>query len=101
MIGELIPWLIALLLIALMIWALASDNRAKKERTVEEFERDVASRENFGNAMVAATGLTLQKFTGTQNEAAVEYRQDEERGETRTESKGDDTDRTAESHGEE
>jgi hypothetical protein len=90
---------VALLVIVLMIWALARDNRAKKERTVEEFERDVAARENFGNAMVSAAGLTLQKFTGTQNEAAVEYRQDEERGLTKTGSKGDDSDRTADSDG--
>ena len=101
MIAELIPWLVALLVIVLMGWALMRDNKSKKERTVEEFERDVASRENFGSAMMAASGLTLQKFTGSQNEAAIEYKQDEQRGTTRTGSKGDDADRTANSHGEE
>jgi hypothetical protein len=86
-------WLIPLVLIGLMMWALVHDNAARRRRTVEEFERDVA---NSKKSLMRAGMLELDKFAGDERNkrAAVEYLKDEERGMTKTGGKDDDADRT-------
>jgi len=92
---EALPWLIILGLIALMIWSLTRENRKQRSRTAQEYEQDLV---NHRNSMMRAGMLELDKFVGNVNEkrAAVEFLKDEERGMTKTGSKGDDKDRTAE-----
>jgi hypothetical protein len=86
-------WLIPLVLIGLMMWALVHDNVARRRRTVEEFERDVA---NSKKSLMRAGMLELDKFAGDERNkrAAVEYLKDEERGMTKTGGEDDDADRT-------
>jgi hypothetical protein len=91
---QLLYWLIPLALIALMMWALIHDNNARRRRSVEEFERDVA---NTKQSLLRAGMLELDKFVGESRskQAAVEYLKDEEHGMTRTGGNDDDVDRTS------
>ncbi|MFY9607804.1 MAG: hypothetical protein WAU45_04220 [Blastocatellia bacterium] len=87
-------WLIPLALIVLMMWALIHENSARRRRTVQEFERDVA---NAKQSLMRAGMLELDKFVGESRskQAAVEYLKDEEQGMTKTGGNDDDADRTA------
>ena len=86
-------WLAVLGLIALMFWALARDRERLKNRTAEEYERDLAESRN---SMLRAGMLELDKFLVNEKEkrAAVEMIKDEEQGMTKTGSKSDEPDRT-------
>jgi hypothetical protein len=88
-----ITWIVVLLIIGLVFWALFRENSRMKRRTVEEYERDVAQARQ---SLMQAGMLELDKFAGNEREkrAAVEYLKDEKEGMTRTGSKGDDANRT-------
>jgi flagellar biosynthesis/type III secretory pathway M-ring protein FliF/YscJ len=92
--GETIVWLVVLLLIVVMFWFLIRESNRQRNRTVEEYERDLA---NSRQSMLRAGMLELDKFVGNEREkrAAVEYIKDEEQGMTKTGGKDDDLDRTA------
>ena len=87
-------WLVVLGLIALMFWALARDRERLKNRTAEEYERDLAESRN---SMLRAGMLELDKFLVNEKEkrAAVEMIKDEAQGMTKSGGKNDDLDRTA------
>jgi hypothetical protein len=88
-----IGWLIALGFVGLMIWALSRENTRQRNRSSEEYERDIyAARES----MLRAGLLQLDKFVGETKgkQAAVEFLKDEEQGQTRTGSNSDDAERT-------
>ena len=91
---EALTWLVVLLFIGGMFWALARESDRQKKRTVEEYERDLA---NSKNSLLRAGLLQLDTFYGEakQKQAAVEYLKDEEHGMTKTGGKDDDSDRTA------
>src|SRR5262245_22510118 len=91
--GQAIGWLVALSLFALMIWALVKENTRQRNRTAAEYERDIV---NARESMMRAGMLELDKFVGEANgkRAAVEFLKDEEEGQTKTGSKGDDAERT-------
>jgi hypothetical protein len=91
--GDAIGWLIALGVIGLMVWAFTRENARQRNRSSEEYERDIyAARDS----MLRAGLLELDKFVGEAKgkRAAVEFLKDEEQGQTRTGSKGDDAERT-------
>jgi hypothetical protein len=91
--AEAIGWLIALAVVGVMIWALARENTRLRQRSSEEYERDIyAARDS----MLRAGLLELDKFVGEAKakRAAVEFLKDDEQGQTRTGSKGDDAERT-------
>jgi hypothetical protein len=91
--GQAIGWLVALAVVGLMIWALSRENTRQRNRSSEEYERDIyAARES----MLRAGLLQLDKFVGEAKgkQAAVEFLKDEEQGQTRTGSIGDDAERT-------
>ena len=91
--GQAIGWLIALAVVGLMIWALSRENTRQRNRSSEEYERDIyAARES----MLRAGLLQLDKFVGEAKgkQAAVEFLKDEEQGQTRTGSNSDDAERT-------
>jgi hypothetical protein len=92
--GEAVVWLVVLLFIAGMFWSLIRESNRQRNRTVEEYERDLA---NNRQSMLRAGMLELDKFVGNEREkrAAVEYIKDEEQGMTKTGGKDDDVDRTA------
>lgn len=86
-------WIIPILLIGVMFWALVHENSRKARRTVQEYEKEMAQSKD---SLMRAGMLELDKFMGDSKSkrAAIEYRLDEEQGRTRTGSKGDDADRT-------
>jgi len=90
---QVLTWLIPILLIAAMFWAIVHENSRKRRRTVQEYEKEMAESKN---SLMRAGMLELDKFMGGSNSkrAAIEYRLDEEQGTTKTGSKGDDADRT-------
>lgn len=92
--GNALIWLVVLLMIAGMFWMLIRESNRQRNRTVEEYERDLA---NTRNSLLRAGMLDLDKFVGNEREkrAAVEYLKDEEHGMTKTGGKDDDVDRTA------
>jgi hypothetical protein len=87
-------WLAVLLMIAGMFWALTRENIQKKNRTAQEFERDLA---NAKDSMLRAGLVELDKFYGQtrQKQAAVEYLKDEKQGLHKTGGRDDDAGRTA------
>lgn len=87
-------WLVVLALIVLGFVALARDNRRLRNRTPQEYERDLA---NTKSSLLRAGMLELDKFVGNEREkrAAVEYLKDEAQGMTKSGGKDDDADRTA------
>lgn len=89
-----IVWMAVLLVIVGALWSLVRENNRQRNRTVEEYERDLA---NNRNAMLRAGMLELDKFVGNEREkrAAVEFINDEKQGLKKTGGKGDDVDRTA------
>lgn len=85
-------WLAVFALLGAAFWAIAKESSARTRRTVEQFERDVE--QSRGSLLQAAAG-GLQKVLSDEKRAAIEYKQDERSGTTRTGSRGDDEDRTA------
>lgn len=90
---DVVGWLVVLALIALMLWALARDNRHKRNRTKEEYERDLAEAQH---SLMRAGMLELNKFFSDagSKRAAVEYLKDEEQGMTKTGGSSEDDKRT-------
>jgi len=87
-------WLVVLLIIVGMFWALARENNQKRKRTAQEYERDVAEAKD---SLMRAGLVELDKFYGAtkQKQAAVEYLKDEAQGLHKTGGRDDDADRTA------
>jgi hypothetical protein len=92
--GDAVIWLVVLMLIAAVFWSLIRESNRQRNRTVKEYEQDLA---NTRQSMLRAGMLELDKFVGNEREkrAAVEYIKDEERGMTKTGGKDDDVERTA------
>jgi hypothetical protein len=92
--GEAFLWLGVLLLIAGAFWSLVRESNRQRNRSVEEYERDLA---NSRKSMLRAGMLELDKFVGNERDkrAAVEFIKDEEQGMMKKGGKGDDIDRTA------
>ena len=86
-------WIIPVLLIGAMLWAIIHENSRKARRTVQEYEKEMAESKD---SLMRAGMLELDKFMGDSNSkrAAIEYRLDEEQGRTKTGNKGDDAGRT-------
>lgn len=93
MIEQFVTWLVLLLVIGGMFWAIVHENSRKRRRTVQEYEKEMAESKD---SLMRAGMLELDKFMGDSKSkrAAVEYRLDEEQGRTKTGSKGDDAGRT-------
>ena len=91
---QLIIWIVVLAAIFGMFLALANENARRDSRTTEEFERDVAESKGLMRSMTAAGALEIEKLITPSKRAAIELRQDERGGMTRTGGKGDDADRT-------
>lgn len=87
--AEAVTWIVVLLLIGLVFWSLTREVSRQRNRTVEEYERDVA---NAKESLMRAGMLELDKFVGETSgkRAAVEFIKDEEQGMTKTGGKSDD-----------
>lgn len=90
--AEGITWIVVLVVIGLVFWMIMRENDRARNRTVEEYERDVS---NTKETLMRAGMLELDKFVGNTSEkrAAVEFLKDEEQGMTKTGGKSDDKDK--------
>ena len=88
-------WLVPLALIVLVFWALIRENDRRKQRTVEEWERDYAAGQGKTSQFIKAGALGLESILVDEKRQAVEFVQDEQQGMTKTGGKDDATDRTA------
>jgi ABC-type nickel/cobalt efflux system permease component RcnA len=92
--AEALTWLVVLLIIACGFWSLVRENNRQRNRSAQEYERDLA---DTRNSLLRAGMIELNMFAGNEREkrAAVEYIKDVEKGITKTGGKDDDVDRTA------
>ncbi|HXG93540.1 MAG TPA: hypothetical protein VNN73_14420 [Blastocatellia bacterium] len=92
--AQALAWLITILVIVGVFWALVRDYDRRRARSAEEYEREVIEQRN---SLLRAGLVDLDKFVGDerQKRAAVEYLKDEQRGMIKTGGKSDDVDRTA------
>ena len=93
--AELFMWVIVLLAIMLVIWALVRENESRRHRTVEQWERENAAGQGKLNQFVRAGALGLEGILISEKQQAIQHQKDEEQGMTKTGSKGDDANRTA------
>ena len=93
--AQALTWLVVLVAIALVFWALVRDNDRRRERTIEEWERENAAGQGKMTQFIQAGALGLEGFLISEKRQAIQYQKDEEQGMTKTGSKGDDADRTA------
>lgn len=92
---ETLTWLCVLLAIALTFRAIVRENDRRKSRTVKEWERDFAAGRGLTSQFIRAGALGLESFLIDEKRQAIEFKQDEQKGMTKTGTKGDDENRTA------
>ena len=90
-----ITWLVVFLAIALIVWMLVRENARRRQRTIEEWERDYAAGQGKMTQFIQAGALGLEGILISEKREAKQYQKDEEQGMTKTGTKGDDADRTA------
>lgn len=73
---EAIIWIGALLLIAILFFALINEGRKREMMTEEEYEE----RAKEQTSLLGATGLALDQVLRPQAKTALEYHQDKTRG---------------------
>jgi len=93
--AQALTWLGVVLAIALIAWILVKENDRRRERTVEDWERENAAGQGKMTQFIQAGALGLEGVLISEKREAKQYQKDEEQGMTRTGSKGDDADRTA------
>jgi len=93
--AEGIAWLVTFLAIALMVWAIVSENARRRRRSVEEFERDFAAGQGKLTQFMRAGALGMEAILMDEKRQAIAHKKDEEQGMTKTGTKSDDADRTA------
>jgi hypothetical protein len=93
--AQALTWLIVLIAIGLIFWVLVRENDRRRERTVDEWEREFAAGQGKLTQFIQAGALGLEGFLISEKREAVQYQKDEEQGMTKTGTKGDDADRTA------
>ena len=92
--AQALTWLVVLLAIALIFWALVRENDRRRHRTAAEWERDYAAGQGKTTQFIQAGALGLEAILIDEKREAIQYKKDEEQGMTKTGSKGDDADRT-------
>jgi len=90
-----ITWLVVFFAIALTVWMLVRENDRRRQRTIEEWERDYAAGQGKMTQFIQAGALGLEGILISERREAKQYQKDEEQGMTKTGTKGDDADRTA------
>ena len=88
-------WVVVFLAIGLSLRAIVRENDRRRRRTVEEWERDFAAGQGKMSQYLRAGALGLEAIFVSEKREAIEYKQDEQQGMTRTGTKGDDGNRTA------
>ena len=82
-----------ILIIVGALWTISRENERRRNRTVEEYEREVGEARE---SMLRAGMLELDRVFGdrTGKQAAVAYLKEEEQGQTKSGGKDDDAERT-------
>lgn len=88
-------WLAVVLGIALIFWAIKRENDRRSRRTVDEWEREFAAGKGMLSQFMQAGALGLEALFVAEKRQAIEFKQDEQQGTTKTGTKGDDENRTA------
>lgn len=94
--AQALTWLVVVLGIGLILWALVRENDRRGRRTAAEWERDFAAGQGKMTQFMQAGALGLESILIDEKREAIAFKKDEEQGMTKTGSKGDDADRTAE-----
>lgn len=92
---ELLMWLVVLLAVVLVIWALVRENDRKQQRSVQQWESENAAGQGSLTQFIRAGAMGLDGILISEKQQAIQYQKDEEQGMTKTGGKGDDADRTA------
>jgi hypothetical protein len=92
---ETLAWVVVFLAIALTLWAIVRENERRGRRTVEEWERDFAAGQGKAAQFMRAGAMGLEAIFVAEKRQAIEHKQDEQQGMTKTGTKGDDENRTA------
>ena len=92
---QIVIWLAVLIGIALSLWALVRENDRRRKRTVSEWEHEFAAGRGKLSQFIQAGALGLEGILIDEKRSAMEYKQDEQQGQTKTGTKGDDDERTA------
>jgi flagellar biosynthesis/type III secretory pathway M-ring protein FliF/YscJ len=90
-----ITWFVVFLAIALIVRVIVRENDRRRQRTIEEWERDYAAGQGKMTQFIQAGALGLEGILISEKREAKQYQKDEEQGMTKTGTKGDDADRTA------
>jgi hypothetical protein len=93
--AQALTWLATLLVIGFVFWMLVRDNDRRRRRTAQEWENELAAGQGKTNQFVRAGALGLDAMLFDRKRQAIEYKQDEDKGMTKTGGKSDDADRTA------
>lgn len=88
-------WVVVFLAIGLSLWTIVRENDRRRRRTVEEWERDFAAGQGMASQFMRAGALGLEAIFVAEKREAIEFKQDEQQGMTKTGTKGDDENRTA------
>jgi|GEM_PF-1665175 len=92
---QVLPWLAVLLVIALMVRSLVSENDRRRGRTAADWEREYAAGKGKMSQFIQAGALGLEGvLVDEKRAAAIAFKKDEEQGTTKTGTKADDRDRT-------
>lgn len=92
---ETLTWVVVFLAIGLSLRAIVRENDRRRRRTVEEWERDFAAGQGKASQFMRAGALGLEAIFVAEKREAIEFKQDEQQGMTKTGSKGDGRDLTA------
>ncbi len=93
--AQILTWVAVFAAIALLVWTLVKENDRRRQRTVEEWERENAAGQGKMTQFIQAGALGFEGILVSEKREAAQYQKDEEQGMTRTGSKSDDADRTA------
>src|SRR5437763_14032381 len=82
---EVLIWLMGFALIFVMFFGLIHQHNKIQSRTLAEYERDVKESgvRDYGNAMIKAGFLELEKLLKPSLTASISYLADEQQGETK------------------
>jgi hypothetical protein len=90
-----LTWIVVLLVIVIAFWSIVRENDRRRRRSVEEWENSFPAGRGKLTQFIQAGALGLESILMDEKRNAIEYKQDEKQGQTRTGSKGDDADRSA------
>jgi hypothetical protein len=89
--NELIAWIIGVVLIVSMFGSIVYEYNKKQSRSLQEYEEEIESKgiKQFGNALMKAGFLEMEKMLKPNLENAVAFIEDEKQGQTNHKEEGE------------